>query len=112
MRPVTDQQWQDAFDAAYTLIHLELGRLFQLCKHIPDVDIEECTMLLAEGRARGIFPRAELTELVRAAEAMLEKCEEEKRVLQGDNWLGRELRRLRSATNKNLKGVVRIETGR
>lgn len=105
MRPVTDEQWQDAVDAAHTILTLEIGRLYGLVRVIPEFDIEECHRILAEGRERGILPASEVADLVAAAESLLEKCRDRLGVLQNKSWIGTELGQLRRA-------MVRVKKGR
>lgn len=59
MRPVTDHQWQQAVDAAYLMQQIELARLFGLLPGWPEVDLEKCSEILADGRELGIRPRLE-----------------------------------------------------
>lgn len=106
MRPATDDNWQDAVDAAHLIMTLELGRIYRLVKIIPEFDIEECIAILAEGRDRGILPNAELTNLVGAVDGLLAACDTRVRVLQNDDWLGAELVQLRRA----VEGVKKERT--
>jgi hypothetical protein len=59
MRPVTDQQWQDAVDAAHTLLTLETARLYGLVTGGPEVNVERCVEIIEDGRSRGTLPRVD-----------------------------------------------------
>lgn len=59
MRPVTDEQWQDAVDAAYFVQQIELARLFGLVTGGPEINLESCAEILEDGRELGILPRLE-----------------------------------------------------
>lgn len=56
MRPVTDNQWQDAVDAAQTCMMLELAKLFDLVNENGEVDITRCAEIIADGHKLGIEP--------------------------------------------------------
>ena len=63
MRPVTDRQWQDAVNAAQTLLNIELGRLYGLATNDDlTINVHLCLETLKEGRARDITPRFEANE--------------------------------------------------
>lgn len=59
MRPVTDEQWQDAVDAAYFMQQIEMARLFGLVTGGPEINLESCVEILEDGRELGILPRLE-----------------------------------------------------
>lgn len=59
MRPVTDEQWQDAVDAAYFIQQIEMARLFGLVTGGPEINLESCAEILEDGRKLGILPRLE-----------------------------------------------------
>lgn len=62
MRPVTDDQWQDAVDAAHAMLMLEAARLYGLVTGGPEVNIERCVEILEDGQARGIHPRIDAVQ--------------------------------------------------
>jgi hypothetical protein len=62
MRPVTDQQWRDAVDAAHALLTLETARLYGLVTGGPEVNVERCVEIIEDGRSRGILPRVDAVE--------------------------------------------------
>jgi hypothetical protein len=72
MRPITQEQWQDAVDAAEMLVSvttaqllllLEMGKLFDLVDDNLEVDVQNCLDTLEEGREKGITPNINLPEI-------------------------------------------------
>jgi hypothetical protein len=59
MRPVTDEQWQDAVDAAHALLIFDTARLYGLVTGGPKVNVELCVEIIEDGRNQGIEPRVE-----------------------------------------------------
>lgn len=68
MRPVTQEQWQDAVDAAEllarittarVLLFIEMGRLFGLIDDNGEVDIVICNEIIEDARSQGIMPSVE-----------------------------------------------------
>ncbi len=99
MRPVTNEQWQDAVDAAHTLLQLSIGQLYKLVKPMPEIDVEECVMILAEGAQRDIYPGVDITALLDATDTLLKKSDttEWRKTLHSEQWVGKELFELRRA---------------
>ncbi len=67
MRPVTQEQWRDAVDAAellsrvvtaQVLLFVEMGRLFGLVSESGEIDIQACYEIIEDGRNKGILPSA------------------------------------------------------
>jgi hypothetical protein len=65
MRPVTQEQWQDAVDAAEllarittakVLLFIELGRLFGLIDENGEVDIALCNKIIKDAHRQGDMP--------------------------------------------------------
>jgi hypothetical protein len=65
MRPVTEEQWQDAIDAAellarvttaQVLLFIEMGRLFGLADENGEIDIQACYQVIEEARSQGVMP--------------------------------------------------------
>lgn len=65
MRPVTQEQWQDAVDAAEVLarittakvlLFIEMGRLFDLIDNNGEVDIMACQEIIEDAHGKGIMP--------------------------------------------------------
>jgi hypothetical protein len=68
VRPVTEEQWRDAVDAAEllarittakVLLFLELARLFNLFDENGGIDIQVCHEVVEDARSRGIMPSAD-----------------------------------------------------
>lgn len=68
MRPVTEEQWQDAVDAAEVLarittagvlLFIEMGRLFELVNENGEIDIQACHEVIEDARSQGITFRAD-----------------------------------------------------
>jgi hypothetical protein len=69
MRPVTEEQWRDAVDAAETLarittakvlLFVEMGRLFGLIDENGEIDIQACSDVVEDARRLGIMPSADV----------------------------------------------------
>jgi hypothetical protein len=60
----TDEQWQEAVDAAYTYLLLDKAHQLDLIAGDGEVeiDVESCERLLEAARARGIEPSEEAVE--------------------------------------------------
>jgi hypothetical protein len=56
MRPVTNEHWQDAVDAAQLCMMFETAMLFELINKAGDVNIDLCVKLIMDGRTLGIKP--------------------------------------------------------
>lgn len=65
MRPVTQEQWRDAVDAAEllarittakVLLFIELGRLFGLVDDNGEVDFAACQEIIEDARRQGRMP--------------------------------------------------------
>lgn len=68
MRPVTEEQWQDAVDAAdllarittaKVLLFLELARVFGLLDENGGIDTQACHEVIEDARSRGVMPSAD-----------------------------------------------------
>lgn len=59
MTPVTQDQWQDAVDAAYFMQQLAMAQLYGLMVAGPEINIERCIETLKAGRERGVLPKLE-----------------------------------------------------
>jgi hypothetical protein len=71
VRPVTQEQWHDAVDAAEILarittakilLFLEMGRLFNLIDETGEVDITACQEIIEDARSQGIMPNADVMQ--------------------------------------------------
>jgi hypothetical protein len=69
MRPVTEEQWRDAVDAAETLarittakvlLFVEMGRLFGLIDENGEIDIQACCDVVEDARRLGVMPSADV----------------------------------------------------
>jgi hypothetical protein len=72
--PDTLDEWRTAVTLAEVLLELESARLYGLIRGGPTVDGERCRALLAQGRARGVVPRAADVNAATAA-LVRELCE-------------------------------------
>ncbi len=54
MQPITEADWQMAVDAAAACLSIESARQFGLIIGGPEVDIERCTQIVAQGIDLGI----------------------------------------------------------
>lgn len=64
--PTTPAQWQEAVNAAHVLLLVESARYYGLITGGPEVNIDRCNELLAEGRSLGIEPSSNALELMLA----------------------------------------------
>lgn len=53
-QPETDQEWQDAVNAAEFNLRLDSARKYGLIEGGPEVNVERCEEIIAGGRERGI----------------------------------------------------------
>lgn len=130
MTPVTEEQWQDAVDAAHAMLSIEMARLFKLVEGGPYVNVERCMEILEDGLKRGVIPRAlavqrfnksrnnghELEQAiadmrsarlshVHWAEHFEQHPEEEQRYVETGNWDSAEIHRIWVA---KYDGVIRL----
>jgi alkanesulfonate monooxygenase SsuD/methylene tetrahydromethanopterin reductase-like flavin-dependent oxidoreductase (luciferase family) len=69
--PETDQEWQDAVNAAHVLLLIEDARFYGLIAGGPVVDVERCEKILRDGAAQGITPQpGTVQEFVEAVGSM------------------------------------------
>lgn len=68
MKPITQEQWQDAVDAAEllarlttakVLLFIEMGRLFNLVDENGEIDIQACYGVMEDARSQGVMPNAD-----------------------------------------------------
>jgi hypothetical protein len=54
--PLTQEEWQEAVDAAEFYLLLHSARQYGLVKGGPEVNLDRCDEMLKRGRERGIVP--------------------------------------------------------
>jgi len=62
--PTTREEWQTVVDASNALLALDSARQYGLVTGGPEISVERCTFLLAEGKRRGVVPIRDTGEVI------------------------------------------------
>jgi hypothetical protein len=65
--PQNDAEWQEAVDLASALLHLDSARQYGLVTGGPEINVERCARLVADGARRGVVPSPDHVERFVAA---------------------------------------------
>ena len=63
-QPHSREEWQEAVDAAHTLLLVDSARQYGLIIGGPNVHIERCEEILRQGHERGIRPTDDCVERI------------------------------------------------